>query len=479
MVLMRSHRGWHTCGCRAVAVVLATIGVARTAGAQAEDGRRVYDEQLRVQLDQQLPEAREVGVDGGGWLSFALFHFDDAGARTERVLRQYQLRGWGSVNVRGVHRAYVRALLGYRDWNSGKNPDEPHGDQFSGFEIERAWYQFDLGQMLKNRTGKEPAFGFRVKAGRQFYEMGSGLVLSMPLDMVRFNAHAGDWQLEALLGKTIHETRNIDDSAPVADHQRRCLWGGQLTYTGLDRHRPYAYFLDNQDSTKPDPADATQGYGYSSRYVGAGSEGSVLLPNLRYRVEAVGEFGQTYSDGVTAGRDDICAMASDVLLEYLFRKAATRPRISFEHLWASGDDDRQLSATSTIGGNLAGTTDNAFNTFGFRDTGLAFSPRVSNLHMYAFGASFFPLRGCGGKLFKKMEVGSKVFLYHKSSSGAVSDTTATAGTRWLGWEWDVYCNWRLTSDLSWTIRYGAFMPGSAFEDRSCRQFLLTGINLSF
>jgi len=45
----------------------------------------------------------------------------------------------------------------------------------------------------------------------------------------------------------------------------------------------------------------------------------------------------------------------------------------------------------------------------------------------------------------------------------------------------VFCNWRLTSDLAWTIRYGAFFPGSAYDggDKTCRQFVYTGMVLSF
>ncbi|HUT00885.1 MAG TPA: alginate export family protein [Phycisphaerae bacterium] len=458
-----------------LAAGLSLAGAVGVAQAQ-DDGRRVYDEQLRVQLDRRWAEAREIGLDAGGWFSFALFHYDDAGARRERVLRQYQLRGWGSANIQGVHQFYVRGLLGYDDWNAGLNPVEEHGDQYSGFEIERAWYQFDLGRMLRNQTGKASPLGLRVKAGRAFAEIGTGFVLSTPLDMVQFDASLGNWKLMALLGKTIHKTRNLDDSSAVFDHQRRCLWGAQLTYTGFDQHRPFAYFLDNHDQTKADPFESSQAYGYSSRYVAVGSEGTLLLPNLRYQAEAVGEFGKNYSRGVTDGRDSICAMATDFLLEYLFQ-VPTHPRISFEHIWASGDDDRQMSATATVLGNEPGTNDNAFNAFGFRDVGLAFSPRISNLHVHALGGSLYPLEK--HKVFKRMEVGTKVFFYHKSSSGPISDTTTTSDTRWLGWEWDVYCNWRLTSDLSWTIRYGAFMPGGAFADNSCRQFLMTAINLSF
>ena len=80
-----------------------------------------------------------------------------------------------------------------------------------------------------------------------------------------------------------------------------------------------------------------------------------------------------------------------------------------------------------------------------------------------------------------MEVGTKAFLYHRSaSSGAISDVTATNdNATCAGWEWDVYADWRITSDLSWTIRYGAFFPGRAFDDRSCRQFLMTAVILNF
>ena len=87
-------------------------------------------------------------------------------------------------------------------------------------------------------------------------------------------------------------------------------------------------------------------------------------------------------------------------------------------------------------------------------------------------------------LFKKMELGSNIFFYHRAAGeGAISDTTIDPGNdaRWLGWEWDVHCNWRLTSDVVWTMRYGAFMPGSAYDggDKTCRQFLYTGIIFSF
>ena len=183
--------------------------------------------------------------------------------------------------------------------------------------------------------------------------------------------------------------------------------------------------------------------------------------------------------GVAAGRDHICAMAVDIMLEYLFRMP-TRPKVMVEYLYGSGDSDYVSTATSTVGGNWPGTKDNNFSAFGFRDTGIAFAPQISNIHIYVLGASFFPLEHI--ELFKKMEIGSKVFFYHKArASGPIGDSSTDNRGKWLGWEWDIYCNWRVTSDLAWTIRYGAFQPGSAYDgqSQSCRQYLYTGITLSF
>jgi hypothetical protein len=456
-----------------------SLGLAATALAQ-DEGRRVYEEQLRVKLDQQVPEAREVAVDAGGWLSVALFKYDDVALRKFRTLRQYELRAWAHANIQGVHQFYVRALGAYDDWNSGSQPEGDDENDCRDVEIERAWYQFDLGQLLRNQTGKQPPVGLRIKVGRAFAEIGTALVLSMPLDMIQFDLSVGNLEVMALLGKTIAEHPNsIDESDAVYDHQRRCFWGIQAAYTGFSHHRPFAYFLSQDDHTKPDPWDVEQGYDYSSRYIGVGCQGTLLTPNLHYMVEVVGELGQTYSEGVAQGqgRDRICAMAATARLEYYFQ-ARTQPRVEVEYMYGSGDSDRRLSTNSTVGGNLAGTKDYAFNAFGFRDTGIAFAPRISNIHIYKVGASFFPFEDI--ELLRRMEVGTKAFFYHKADqSGPVSDTTATNPARWLGWEWDVYCDWRLTSDLTWTVRYGMFQPGEAFEDEGCRHFLYTAITYSF
>ena len=111
-----------------VALLTALVMTALPAIAQ-QRGLNIYEEQLRVRLDQQLPEAREMGFDAGGWLNVVYFDFDDQAAAKKRTLRKYQFRAWARMNLQGVHRAYFRGLLEYDDWNRGDNSDFGQGDE--------------------------------------------------------------------------------------------------------------------------------------------------------------------------------------------------------------------------------------------------------------------------------------------------------------------------------------------------------------
>ena len=460
-------------------VVLVAVGLMSVPAAGQDDGGlRIYAEQLRTVLDRQ--EAAMSGFDVGAWFNFAFINYNDPVADKTRVLRQYELRGWASMNLQGgAHEAYFRGLLRYNDWNSGGNPIADRGDDFDEI-VERAWYELNLAKLLdQSSAGNKPRFNLRFKVGRDYTTIGTALVLALPLDLIKFTVDADNWEFMAMLGKTVDESRNIDASDLISGRQDRCFYGFQISYNGFQNHRPFAYFLSNSDHSTPYRQDTTQSYDYSSKYLGIGSEGTLLVKNLSYKVEVVGEWGKTYSENVTHGQDDICAMAADAQLEYLF-DAKTNPRLMFEYLYGSGDGDRRTSSSSTIGGNLAGTTDRAFNGFGYRDTGIALAPRISNLHIFALGFNFFPLEHI--EMFRQFEVGTKAFYYQKANpGGAISDSLATSGSGTVGFELDVYFNWRITSDLAWSTRYGAFIPGSAYSegDDECRHFLYTGFVFSF
>jgi hypothetical protein len=459
----------------AVAVSACLLLAGGTARGQTGDGVRLYQEQLRVQLDEQA-EQQGVGLDAGGWATVGIFHYDDS-LGEDRTLRQVELRAWGSANIDGVHKFYVRGLTGWNDWNTGDSP-RGHGDEDVDPLVERAWYELDVARFFSGQPAGVPqALEAKMKVGREFADIGTAFVLSMPLDLIRFDVRRGHWQAMALLGKSVPWVDNIDTSYDVVTHQDRCFWGFQVAYDGFQNHRPFAYFLATEDHSRARPRNPNQKYQYNSRYVGVGSAGSVFLPDLRYQAELVGEFGHTYGVGAVTDPDQICAFGADLLLEYFFHVPA-RPKVSFEYMYGSGDDDRLTSSSSTDGGNTPGTKDHAFNAFGFRDTGTAFAPEVSNLHIYTVGASFLPFEN--NKLLKRMELGVKTYFYQKAQPGGpVSDTTGFRHGSWVGWEGDVYCDWRITSDLIWTIRYGGFQPGDVFVKDDCRQMVFTALTYSF
>src|SRR5690606_16045631 len=114
---------------------------------------------------------------------------------------------------------------------------------------------------------------------------------------------------------------------------------------------------------------------------------------------------------------DIHAFAFDVRLDYLLGDE-NRSRLSGEVLLATGDDDR-LTTTNTFGGNQTGTDDNAFNAFGYINTGLAFNPSVSNLLMLRLGASTYPIQE--HELFRQFQVGVDAFVFGKLDKDAPID----------------------------------------------------------
>ncbi len=464
-----------------IAVWIALCGLVATAA--AENGIETYEEQMRVRLDQQAPGATGTSIDGGGWFSFAIFNYDDQQARRHRTLRKYDLRLWGAASYQDVHSAYLRVLTSYEDWNSGDNP-MGYGDDYKEFEFVRAWYQFNVDEFIARQTGQEQNYDLSVRVGRQLIELGTGLAMVWPLDAIRVNAEVCDLELMGFVARSIDDYPNIDKSDPVYTHQDRWFWGLQARYTGLRGHSLFAYYLSNHDMTspkEPDPARrAIQDYDYTSQYIGIGSEGQFVLPNMKYQVELVGETGRTHSyfQGPFEDQDDICAWALDVQLAYYF-PTRMRPKVWAQYLYASGDNDRDFSTTSTAGGNRPGTVDNAFNGFGFRDTGISYAPEISNLQMWQLGGSFLPFEQTSWG--KNLELGTKVYFYAKAAGGGPTDDTTidNANSRYLGWEWDAYVDWRITSDVSVTVRYGAFQPGAAYEDSDCRQFLYAALTYSF
>jgi hypothetical protein len=435
---------------------------------------RLIDERSRQDRLSAAPVQSLLDFQYGGTLDYYLFHFND-GVQSERLLQRPGLTVWTRLRADdGAHELFARMRLTYQYFNPG---DEYSRQQdWVGPNFDRVWYAVDVGRAL-HLTGPDTRAALKIRVGRQDVTFGTGYALDLPMDAVLFEARLDDLRVQGLFGRSIGSYPNIDRSAPVDSHSARRFFGVQLLYDGIDGQYPFAYALWNDDFTDERPKDRLQNYSYDTQYFGFGSRGRFFLDRLSYHTEMVIESGRSYGDGNFARRDIVRAFGMDFGLEYRFA-APMRPRLAFDYMFASGDGDRIGSPTNAAGGNRSDREDSSFSAFGYRDTGIAAGYALSNVHIFKFGGSLAPLEKI--ELFRDFEVGSNWFVYAKNQHrGAVSDVTAGEFEGFLGWEMDYFINWRLASDLAWTIRWGAFFPGNAYGDQHWRNFWFTGLTWSF
>lgn len=433
-----------------------------------------------------------VRVDYGATLSFNFFAIDDRDQETH-ILRQTDAMFYGNLSIDGVHEFHGRVRYTYLDFNAGDDFDGL-GDTYVYPIADRWWYKFDLARDIETSSGERPDYNFTVKAGRQFVEWGSGLVYSDDLYAVRPAVEAFGFELEGLFGTTPESTViDFDSSRNDFDEETdRRFIGGLLAYEGFVNHRPYLFALHQSDHNDNDVENIAlpggtvvpTGFEYDSTYFGVGSKGN-LHPKVSYAAEFIYEIGEGLSNSlspvppaapVTQTEEDVSAWAGKMELGYHFHDAS-RTRLDFETILASGDDDRQFDTSNTFGGNLSDTDDEAFNAFGYARTGVAFAAPVSNLMLFRVGASTYP--SLGAKRSRNLRLGVDFFVFNKFDADAPVDE-ATSDDRYLGFETDVYATWRVTSDVAMNVRYGVFFPGEAIEaDSDERHFLFTGISYSF
>jgi len=475
------------------------------AGQDATDQQRLQRRLRQIERDYLLQAnpamnlAERARVDYGAILTTGFLAVDDDDQNT-RILRQHDAQFFGYLNVDGVHEAFGRLRLTYNDFNSGDSFDGD-GDELENPLSDRWWYRFSLREAIERSEGVRSPIDLRIQVGRQYVDWASGMTLSEQLYAGRAWLELGpDWELQGVVGQTPASSVIDFDSSRTAfdDDTERLFLGGMLAYRGIEGHTPYIYVLHQQDRNDENfdnisvdvgailPVNFPTAFDYDATYWALGSTGRVH-EHLDYEVEAILQTGEGLSNsfdpaapGVPAAqtREDILAWAARGQLTYR-RNDIQRTRFELETIFASGDDDRALHTSNTFGGNTSGTDDNAFNAFGFQNTGLAFAGTVSNLAMGRLGVSTFPWRGLESNVTRRLELGADLFVFNKLDANAPIDEPTGTDT-FLGVETDVYANWRLTSDVAVFARYGVFFPGKAIQaDKDARHFFFTGVSYSF
>jgi len=478
------------------ALFFAILGFSAACLAQAGRGEpyRQREEMLEREIRQILTServlSRKAFLDYGAIFRFTLSKFDsfEDDRRLSRTYRDYDIRPWFSLNVNDVHSFYGRLRFDVIDFNSGQAPEGTDG--VSGPDVDQLFYTLQLDRFVERRYSTILPGPTRLTLGRQFFNVGQGIVYSEVNDGILLSTTLGNWDLNLFGSRTIGGEDNVDRSTNLEGNERY-FYGAELAYTGIVGHRQYVYFVGQEDqSGGPTPvlrADGTnikQAFDYDSQYLGLGLSGQ-LFRNFGYRAEGIWERGRSEPDRTlgnlaqalnTGHRDMIDAYAFDIGLDW-YIDAKSRPRISLDYALASGDEDRE-NVTDTIEGNRPGTKDRNFLYFGFMDSGFSFAPRFSNISFIRIDGSFRPFYDT--RHFDKMETGLTYYYYQKHQrEGGVSDSQANKAHRTLGSEIDVYMNWKALSDLSHSLRYGVFLPGSAFSDKTARHYYLCSITYSF
>jgi len=456
----------------------------------------------RLKANEQIPTSQRVLVDVGGAFTFNVASIDDLQG-DEHVLNQYILTGYGRVSFDDAHKFFVRGHIEYIHWHAN-NSFDGHTWDLEDPRLDRAYYEFDLQRAAAAYEGEQTNFNFKVRAGRQLVHWANGLVLSEELDGAVFTLGYDPISIDFLAATTVPDIVDFDYSRPEFDnHTARNFFGAMLKFQATDKHTLFAYGLMQDDNNDDAPLTyqagtaavftPTANFQYQSWYWGVGSSG-ILTERLLYSFELVYQGGEslsrpfiTFGTAAAQTSNKIEAYAGDFRLDYLFT-GPNRTRLSAEYLFASGDDDRLESSTTTFG-NTPNTSDTAFNGFGLINTGMAFGAAPSNLMMLRMGISTFPLPNA--ELFKRFQIGLDVFLFGKMDKDAPIDE-ATSDDFFLGTEVDIYINWQVTSDVAFTARYGVFFPGAAIGDNSLtlsltdnltddkpRHFIYSGITLAF
>jgi hypothetical protein len=471
-----------------IVLIVAVVPAMALAQADVERFERQL-EQIRRQTESRalapVPPEQRALIDYGGFLSLNYFSIDDP-QLDNHILRQYDITGYVRFNLDNAHELYLRGSTGYRDFNDQDSFDG-RGDEVIDPDLDRAFYRFDLNAWQLSRGQPVSDINIIAKGGRDLVYWGNGLALSQVLDGGMIDLVWGQTTLSLIGGVTPVRAVDFDPTRPNFDHNTRRGFYGAMLSRQVGQHHPYVYGLMQQDYNEDDVAftgGVTTNFDYNSHYLGVGSTGG-LSDRLLYGVELVYEGGDTLSNSfVISGptlvqipqtRDPIKAFAADARLDYLLLDRRNT-RFSAELIAASGDSDR-LQTSSTFGGNQPNTTDRAFNGLGLLNTGLAFAPAVSNLLALRVGALTFPLPD--HSTFDRMQIGADFFVFSKMSGSAPIDEP-TFDKRYLGIEPDFFLNWQMTSDITFSLRYGIFFPGAAIiTDDKPRQFFGAGVTYAF
>ncbi len=417
------------------------------------------------------PVKPTVTYDWGGWLTstrYTFEEFDRTATLADAIegATMVDVRLWTKVFMPNGNTVYVRVKdqFSMTDWG---------GVMAARDDTDNAGPHVDMAYItLPGGSGKS------VKAGRQYFRLGRGLVLSNVLDGVKIKKRFIRSNVEAYYARTKPHDNNVDTSVPGWDlGSERLFYGFSGNYRLNTGREWYSYFLWEEDKSKEKPENPDQTYDYDAFYLGFGTRGA-FTKTINYWGEMVRQKGEAPVSGSNTATTRIDASAFTLGTRWL-PQVEMRPTLTLELFQGSGDSDRG-SVTNAFGGKQTATTDNNFLHFSAAGIGLAFSPRLSNLRSTRITLTCKPFEGKGR--WEDLMVTLVRSRYRKvRATGVISDLMASVPSRDVGTENDLYISFKITDDLRANLVFGRFSPGSAFpvENRAKTNYMSVGISCTF
>lgn len=317
-----------------------------------------------------------------------------------------------------------------------------------------------------------------IELGRLSFKDSTGLVVSHSADGAILGIDYSFLKMSLQAGFTTLILRNANrialslyDQTVAADES--CILGtsrllslAQIEFPDVYKQSVVVSYLAQQDMNNEESSSfipewssivetGSKGGKVDTQYITLKVSGPII-GTLFYDVWCTYGSGRTltYLDDGNAGFSYQYVLISSVMSGFsvdYFRPELLSAAFNFRFIYASGDADSER----LIEGNTSDKS-TQFIPLTASSLGIAFSPKLSNLIVAELAGSVKPLKG------EPLQTGLKFFAFLRPTSGPVDilsglDPAGTAS--WLGFETDIYANYRIRSDLGISVNTGLFFPG--------------------
>lgn len=265
---------------------------------------------------------------------------------------------------------------------------------------------------------------------------------------------------------TVYDQNIASDTSSLFG-SKRLFTMGELSLPKLFGHSVSASFIAQQDLNPEnelipewtiEESDGTQGGNFNSQYSSIHVNGAII-PDLYYATWFTYGTGRTLTwleDNVSTTEFSyqyvpVQSVMAGLSLNY-YLQTFYNSAFNFRFVYASGDKNN----SSVIEGN---TTEKAkqFTPITSSSFGLVCSPLLSNLIVVELGGSLKPLEG------EDLQTGANLYGFFRPTPGplAIAGLKPGESSSLLGFELDLFGNYRIFSDFGVSLNTGLFFPISS------------------